>query len=194
MLDFETLVAMQEEVDHRGVPQGEVLTLEDRKLLRDVEVGVLSVSEGDYVALVGFISSDRDLRCGSAESVNCGFHNSRSRTGPCDKSDIHVPLVEDVDGDDEFDSVVVEPIPQNPLNAIWTPPLFQGIQSEKKRLLVRGGLFYDSQHIVNTGSGPTSQPKRFTLWEIHPVTAIFVCNVPAGDCAVDDLSQWDEVN
>lgn len=44
-----------------------------------------------------------------------------------------------------------------------------------------GGLSYDNEHLVNDGPAhpKSGQPKRFSLWEIHPITAFYVC--PAGD-------------
>lgn len=59
-----------------------------------------------------------------------------------------------------------------------------------KQVLVIGGLTYDNEHFANDNpAGPKSGPKRFSLWEIHPITAFFVC--PAGDgCDPTQLGQW----
>jgi hypothetical protein len=43
--------------------------------------------------------------------------------------------------------------------------------------------------IDNPASPKKGQPKRFSLWEIHPITAFYVC--PAGDgCDPAQLGQW----
>ena len=57
--------------------------------------------------------------------------------------------------------------------------------------MIRGGLFYDSGHIVNTDENSTlREPKRFTLWEIHPVTAVLVCVRANGKCDPDTPTDW----
>jgi hypothetical protein len=60
-----------------------------------------------------------------------------------------------------------------------------------KQVLVIGGLTYDNEHFVNDNpaSPKSGQPKRFSLWEVHPITAFYVC--PAGDgCDPGQLGQW----
>lgn len=60
-----------------------------------------------------------------------------------------------------------------------------------KHVLIIDGLMYDNEHFVNDNpaSPKGTQPKRFSLWEIHPVTAFYVC--PAGDwCDPTQLGQW----
>src|SRR5207244_2146988 len=125
--------------------------------------------------------------CGGAESVNCKLSNSSSQSGPCDKTDIHVPLVE-VATDDQWKSVVVEPISQGRPTASgkvttgknvgeWTPPFFDKLKDDNTKIRVRGGLFYDGEHLVNRNPNAPrdDEPKRITLWEIHPLTEILIC-------------------
>ena len=91
----------------------------------------------------------------------------------------------------EVQSIVTEPIPQGPNVKLWTPAAFRELQKEGRRLLIRGGLFYDSFHIVNTDENSTlSQPKRFTLWEIHPITAVLVCNRQDNECDPAVATDW----
>jgi hypothetical protein len=189
VLSFESLRLLQEETDHRGVPQGEHLSQADRALLRDIDVGGVSVSEGNLIAVTGFIAKERNLRCGGAESVNCRHHNGSETDSACTRSDIHIPVVENADGT-EFDSIVVEPIPQGPDVKRLTPAALREVQESGRRVLIRGGLFYDSIHIVNTGEGPQNQPKRFTVWELHPVTAVLVCSRADNKCDPANDSDW----
>jgi hypothetical protein len=46
-----------------------------------------------------------------------------------------------------------------------------------KVLLIEGGLFYDNLHFANGDASipMPGRPKRFSLWEIHPVTSVKVC-------------------
>jgi hypothetical protein len=58
-------------------------------------------------------------------------------------------------------------------------------------VLVVGGLLYDNEHLVNDDpSQPKGgQPKRFSLWEIHPITEFLVCE-QAGGCDPVARAQW----
>ena len=60
-------------------------------------------------------------------------------------------------------------------------------------VLVRGQLFYDNKHLVNSDPDDVKprQPKRFSLWEIHPVTEFHVCVTVDNDCDPKDLAQWE---
>lgn len=63
--------------------------------------------------------------------------------------------------------------------------------TEYDGIVVVGSLTYDNEHFVNDNpaSPKSSQPKRFSLWEIHPITAFYVC--PAGDgCDSTQVTQW----
>ena len=91
----------------------------------------------------------------------------------------------------EVQSIVTEPIPQGPNVKVWTPAAFRELKKEGRRLLIRGGLFYDSGHIVNTDeNSTTSQPKRFTIWEIHPITAVLVCKRQDNKCDPATATDW----
>jgi hypothetical protein len=64
-----------------------------------------------------------------------------------------------------------------------------------KVLLIEGGLFYDNLHFTNgDASNPIpGQPKRFSLWEIHPVTSVKVCRkATVSQCDPDRASDWNE--
>jgi hypothetical protein len=158
--------------------------------LTNFTIGTQTISEGDRVGVTGFIAKDRTIRCGSAESVNCGHTEPAGGDPACTRTDIHLPLVEREDGT-EVQSIVTEPIPQGPNVKLWTPAAFRALQKQGRRVLIRGGLFYDSAHIVNTDENSTiSQPKRFTLWEIHPITAVLVCEREDNACDPTVSDDW----
>jgi hypothetical protein len=106
-----------------------------------------------------------------------------------DGTDIHISLGPKSLHPSEFDGIVAEMIPQLPRPAGWDSITLNRLAG--KQVLVVGGLTYDNEHLVNDNpaSPKGTQPKRFSLWEIHPITAFYVC--PAGD-GYDpaQLGQW----
>ena len=51
-------------------------------------------------------------------------------------------------------------------------------------VLIRGQLLYDNLHEVNDDPDnvKASQPKRFALWEVHPITEVYVCMTASKKC------------
>lgn len=176
--DFRTL---QEHAD-KLVGQKVHLKLEkdERDKLRGLAITNGVVSEGSFVKLVGFIASGpAPPHATSAESVNCRL------TGQAN-SDFHISVVERA-GASEFNGIVVEMIPQR-RPAGWTIPKLKRIGT--KKVLITGSLFYDNEHIVNTRGKPRNQPKRFSLWEIHPVKEFFICLRANNACDESQPTQW----
>src|SRR5262249_24617789 len=89
----------------------------------------------------------------------------------------------------EFEGIVVEMIPQDRPDR-WT--LANLAKLRKKPILIEGGLFYDNLHVANgDASHPLNgQPKRFSLWEIHPITSVKVCTKAANQCDPTRPSDW----
>jgi hypothetical protein len=134
-------------------------------------------SEGDVVQLSAYLTIARDEH---SESVNCGGN---------DGVDIHLNVGPKSVHTTEYDGVVAEMIPQLPRPAGWDSTTLNRLAG--KQVLIIGGLTYDNEHFVNDNPAmpKTGQPKRFALWEIHPITAFYVC--PAGDgCDPAQLAQW----
>jgi hypothetical protein len=184
-LSFSQMKQLQSKTNalHLPVGPGTELSTEDRAKLANFSLpGGVTASEGQFIQLVGFISPDRKLTASSGESVNCKLTDASS-------NDIHIPIVAASD-DTEFDSIVVETIPQGRPSA-WSVAGFKKLQNDGTLLMIRGQLLYDNQHLVNDDeeSGST-QPKRFTIWEIHPVTELFQCTRTQNDCDPGNASQW----
>jgi hypothetical protein len=60
-------------------------------------------------------------------------------------------------------------------------------------LLIEGALLYDNMHVTNgDANNPLGgQPKRFSLWEIHPITSVKVCKKAASSqCDPDRPADW----
>lgn len=182
-LTFADFQKLQEQADDL-VGQQVHLKLEraDRDKLRNLRVSNGVVAEGSFVKVVGFIASrPAPPHATSKESVNCRL------TGQVN-NDFHISIVERA-GATEFDGVVVEMIPQ-PRPAGWTVPKLKKVGPRK--VLITGSLLYDNEHVVNANRRKPigGQPKRFSLWEIHPVKDFFVCIRANNACNENQSKEW----
>ncbi len=167
-LTFQDFEKLQQLADER-VGQDRSLTAWDRGQLHNLPLSATkSVSEGELLELRGFVVMDSPRpKPSGPESVNCRL------PGP-ENNDIHIPIVENSQ-DEEFSAIVVEMIPQGRPKAWNSKPLKRASRDERP-VIIRGHLFYDNKHQVNGDSErDNGQPKRFTLWEIHPVSEFWVC-------------------
>ena len=146
------------------------------------------VGEGGYAQLTGFLAvaeskSGPPKANTSGESVNCKL------TGT-DNNDFHINIVS-APAQREFDGVVIEMIPQERDDG-WTLPKLKQAQKDKMQVRARGHLMLDNKHRVNGDSRPDQviggQPKRSSLWELHPVMAFEVCTQKK--CSPDSDSGW----
>jgi hypothetical protein len=150
---------------------------EPTRMLRNIATFDGSMGEGDLVRLSAYLVIARDE---GSESVNCAGD---------DGTDIHLSFGPKSTHPTEYDGIVAEMIPQLPRPAGWDSITLNRLAG--KQVLVVGGLTYDNEHLVNdnAASPKSGQPKRFSLWEVHPITAFYVC--PAGDgCDPAQLGQW----
>jgi hypothetical protein len=165
------------------VDQGAPIEAADREKIKSIETTEGMVGEGSRVRLVAFLS-EGSPHANTGESVNCNLKTEA-------KNDIHISVTEKKNAS-EFEGIVVEMIPQDrPAN--WTSGNLEGLRG--KVLLFEGGLFYDNFHFINADeNNPLSgQPKRFSLWEIHPVTSLKVCKkAKVSDCDPDRPSDWNK--
>ncbi|MBV8811302.1 MAG: hypothetical protein JO033_21750 [Acidobacteriaceae bacterium] len=136
------------------------------------------LGEGKLVSLQGYVLSAKQE---GAESVNC------QNTVP-DKPayhDIHIELVDKASETDECAGIVAEMIPHHrPAN--WRVDNVQQLAKSHTEVRVTGQLFFDSSHFpCKNGQAVGENPKRISLWEIHPIYKIDVCS---GDCT--GTGQW----
>ena len=163
------------------VDQGVDIPPEERSKIKSIETAEGTVGEGSLVRLVAFLSAGKP-HANTGESVNC---NLKSETN----NDIHVSVTETRSGN-EFEGIVVELIPQD-RSPNWTSNKVEKLRG--KVLLVVGGLLYDNLHFANgDASNPLAgQPKRFSLWEIHPVTSLKVCKKKTiSQCNPERSADW----
>ena len=163
------------------VDEGVEIPPADRDQIRSIDTTEGTVGEGSRVRLVAFLSKGKP-HANSGESVNCNLRTEAN-------NDIHISVSETRNAS-EFEGIVVEMIPQD-RPASWTSSNVEDLRG--KVLLIEGGLFYDNLHSVNSDAGNPmrGQPKRFSLWEIHPVTSVKVCKkATVGQCDPDRASDW----
>lgn len=132
-------------------------SIPDRKVVE-------SLGEGEYVSYVAFVKDAHYSDVAAGEAVNCNIPGN-------DTNDIHIVLVQSP-GDDECTSTTAEMSPHfRP--ASWTP---QNIMSASNGhpIRVKGHLFYDGSHVPCSGTSRPN-PKRASLWEVHPVYSFEVC-------------------
>jgi hypothetical protein len=131
-------------------------TLSDRK---EVE----NMGESNYVSYVAVIKEAHYSDVTSGEAVNCNIAGSAA-------NDIHIVLMPDPNDTDECHSTTAEMSPHyRPTN--WTPSTLNALG---KPVRVRGQLFYDNSHVPCSGNSRPN-PKRASLWEIHPVYSLEIC-------------------
>jgi hypothetical protein len=177
-LTFDDLRSLQNYIDNTFADARTTkTTFQPTRSLKNIETFEGPRSEGDAVQLSAYLVVARDEH---SESVNCAGS---------DGVDIHINVGPKSLHPTEFDGVVAEMIPQLPRPAGWNSTTLNRLAG--KQILVVGALTYDNEHFVNDNPAKPKggQPERFALWEIHPITALYVC--PAGDgCDPAQPSQW----
>lgn len=137
------------------------------------------LGEGKLVTLQAFVLVARQE---GPESVNCEknvpdqplFH------------DIHISLVASADVTEECAGVVAEMSPHHRPDA-WIHGNVEKVANKKLMVRVTGHLYFDSSHFpCSNGQGAgEGNPKRVSLWEIHPIYKFEVCT---GNC--DGAGTW----
>jgi len=125
---------------------------------------VNKLGEGEYVSYVAFIKDAHYSDVAAGEAVNCNIPGNAT-------NDIHIVLLKD-SNDDECLSTTAEMSPHyRPPD--WTPEnLLKASAGHPVR--VQGHLFFDGSHTPCSGNSRPN-PKRASLWEIHPVYSVDVC-------------------
>jgi hypothetical protein len=147
------------------------------------------LGEGELVVLNAFVLKARQE---GAESVNCGKPPAAGAV-PNEPlyHDIHISLVQLAAEADECNGMVAEMSPHH-RPAAWSADNLNRLAQSHMPVRVTGQLFFDSSHspCVN-GEASAGDPKRFSLWEIHPIYKFEVCT---GNCTGEgnwaSLEDW----
>ena len=172
---------LQKRTEDRSIPHGSDNALPaDRSILANFlnDRGVM-LGEGTLVRFATRVIDAHFSNKSKGESVNC------HETGE-EGNDIHIVLSQN-QSDDECDSVTAEISPHfRP--EIWTN--IAGLDFENRPVRFTGPLFFDGSH-VPCRPGKAINPKRSSIWEIHPVYAIDVCkSKQMARCKAADDSMW----
>ncbi len=143
------------------------------------------MGEGNLVVFEGYVFEARQ-EC--KESVNCG-------TAVPNKNafhDIHIAILgtprqtsststKAQENTEECTGFVAEMIPHH-RPAEWNACNVNAVGKKGLRVRVTGQQFFDGSHVpCKDGAPQGDNPKRVSLWEIHPIYAFEIC--PKGDCA-----------
>lgn len=167
---YTTFKALQRAVDKAtNIPYGSANKLPpDRDALKNLVKlpnGTL-IGEGTIVQYVAFISHPRNSNVTKGESVNC-------KASGADNNDIHFDLLRRPnDGEPACRSITAEISPHYRPDA-WQVPKLRRLRDHPVR--ITGPLFFDAAHRPCQGDTDTVNPKRISVWEIHPVYAIDIC-------------------
>ncbi len=177
---------MQNEIGSRlGIrSQNKSLSAAERARLQNITVTNGLVGESSLVKIVGYIPAvGEGLKEGSVETVNCKFREDNQK-------DIHIPLAPQ-SSSTEYQGIVIEMIPQS-RSAEWNLRKLKLVRDRKKKVMIVGGLFYDNEHLVNTNPArPLSgHSKRFSIWEIHPITQFYICSRINNSCSAANIAGW----
>lgn len=143
------------------------------------------LGEGKLVTLKAFVLIARQE---GGESVNCGKNVPNEALF----HDIHISLVGSTDIDNECSGVVAEMSPHHRPDS-WAHGNVEKVAKEKLPVRVTGQLYFDSSHFpCSNGQGAgEGNPKRLSLWEIHPIYKFEVCTAKCdGAGKWLDLDQW----
>jgi hypothetical protein len=183
-LTLDDFVTLQEDADST-VGEDVELDASDRARLQNITVSSGRVSEGDLVSVAGFLVGKPHPNTG--ESVNCNLSGSRN-------NDFHIPFAADPD-QSPYQGIVVEMIPQD-RPPEWNIKLLNRVEAARRMVLVTGQLFYDNMHRVNPDqdNNQQGQPPRFSLFEVHPITNIAICQEADKQCDPEQTSQWETLD
>jgi hypothetical protein len=130
-----------------------------------------ALGEGSLRRLQGFVFTARQE---GEESVNCGKNVPNNPLF----HDIHISIVDAATAThgDECVAVVAEMIAHHRPDS-WTAAAVQQVAVKHRPVRVTGQLFFDSSHTPCQNSKEVpGDPRRSSLWEIHPIYQFDVCN------------------
>ncbi len=144
VLSLDDFDVLQREADDRLPTSQKVdLTAQNRQKLQGISVPFgATVDEGVFVEIQGFVVGlpNHPAANKSGESVNCRLKGEQN-------NDFHIPIARRWTHT-EFQAIVVEMIPQDRPEG-WSLDRLHAVAEQARQVRVRGGLFYDNEHLVN---------------------------------------------
>lgn len=178
-ITIDTLKSFQAQVErNKNINFGDENTLTTKRGPTTNRAPLKKIGEGKLVVLKAFVLVARQE---GAESVNCAKNVPNSAAF----HDIHISLVASSTETSECAGVVAEMSPHRRPDA-WNHENVMKVAAAKAMVRVTGQLFFDSSHFpCANGQGVRSNPRRVSLWEIHPIYKFEVCTA---NC--DGAGQW----
>jgi hypothetical protein len=146
---------------------------------------IQALGEGTLVRINAYVlfarqEGEESVNCGTAVANQSAFH------------DIHIELVGASNVSDECSGIVAEMIPHHRADS-WAADNVEKAAKGNLPVRVTGQLFFDSSHLpCQNGAAIGDNPKRISLWEIHPIYQFEVCS--SGTCSSGTgwvpLDQW----
>jgi len=177
---FNTFLKLQQAAEEQGIPFGGQNLPDDRSGLKGIYTSSSGnkIGEGSVVRFVAFVVDAHHSNVSNGESVNCKLRGKED-------NDIHIMLGASP-STAACSTVTAEMSPH------FRPGAWDQIAEINLPYPVRitGQLFFDASHKpCKGGKGPN--PKRSSLWEIHPVYAVDVCSsTTLTGCGASDESAW----
>jgi len=141
------------------------------------QLATIKPFEGVAIRTTGFLTHTTSVEnTGSGESTNCHFHAD-------DDVDWHIYL-QGSPGDTMDKAVIVETTPRIRKLHQWDPTVLNKSVNTGNPIRVTGFLMLDPEHRNQVGKF------RGTVWEIHPITNIEICN--AQSCSNEDWVPLDQ--
>jgi hypothetical protein len=166
-------VSYQQLVDLQSQSAGLSKNLPDRQQVE-------KLGEGKYVSYIAFVKDAHYSDVNAGEAVNCNIPGN-------DTNDIHIVLMPNTTDTDECDSTTAEMSPHYRPPA-WTPDNIMKA-SAGHPIRLQGHLFYDGSHTPCTANSRPN-PKRKSLWEVHPVYAFEICSQATIAECQGSAAQW----
>lgn len=182
-ITYEDFTGLQKFADDNGLKKGLKTSRESLLNIFDSSGGS-KIGEGQLVQVVTFLLKAHHSNVGSGENVNCKLTKE-------DDNDIHIELTMDrsVDEPDPCQSITAEMSPH------FRPEEWNRLTDLDKfdrPVRITGPLFYDNSH-TPCHDNVRPNPKRISVWEIHPVYQFEICKAKTKDlkaCDVKDNSVW----
>ncbi|HET6972887.1 MAG TPA: hypothetical protein VFH96_02620 [Pyrinomonadaceae bacterium] len=185
VITYDDFKGLQKVADDNDLKKG-LKTSRDSLINIFPSSGGAKIGEGTLVQFVTFLlkAHPSNVGKGKGENVNCKLTEQ-------DDNDIHIELTMDrsVDEPDPCDGVTAEMSPHfRP--AEWDR--LTELDKFDRPVRVTGPMFFDDSH-APCHDGVRPNPKRISVWEIHPVYQFEICKAKAKDlkaCDVKDNSVW----
>jgi hypothetical protein len=183
-ITYDDLKGLQLAADGIDGLKATLKTSRDRLIDIFAPAGRPKLGEGTLVQFVSFVEDAHpsNVGKGKGENVNCKLPKKED-------NDIHIELTMDLADDEPCNSVTAEMSPH------FRPEVWSELVPLKKfdrPVRITGPLFFDDSH-QPCHDGVGQNPKRISVWEIHPVYQIEVCTAKAktlAACNVGNNSLW----